>query len=65
MHMSNPYNLFKDANREHFLMMNKVIRSVRNYDAVPKKATITMEYIRCGKLNCKKCKGEKYYEDLH
>lgn len=47
--------LLKDIEKLQILRQKRSETSVRNLSFVPAKATIRLEYIRCGKRNCKKC----------
>ena len=52
--------------RLNISILNEIIRSVRNFESVPKRATITTEYVKCGKDICRKCNGgNEYGEEFH
>jgi hypothetical protein len=62
------YSVFSDASRtishsRHFFgRLNKLKETSRkNYESVPKNATIRKEYIKCGNLSCRRCNHGPYY----
>lgn len=53
--MTKSGNLYREIEKLNRSMEKKNETSVRNFACVPPKATIRLEYIRCGNRNCKKC----------
>jgi hypothetical protein len=62
------YRVFSDASRtishsrDFFGRLNKLKETSRkNYESVPKNATIRSEYIKCGNHSCRRCSHGPYY----
>lgn len=62
------YKVFSDASntishsRDFFGRLNKLKETSRkNYESVPKNATIRKEYVKCGNYSCGRCKHGPYY----
>ena len=52
---------FEKINTYHSYFLNEISTATRNLESVPKNATIRLEYVKCGKKNCRKCTKNEYY----
>jgi hypothetical protein len=62
--MLDPENILERANRLHASIINEIRRPIKNFESVPKRATIRAEYMKCGKSSCRRCNANDEYEEF-
>ena len=56
--------ILEKANRLHFSIINEITHSIKNFESVPKRATIRVEYMKCGKSSCCICNSIDEYKEF-
>ena len=40
---------------------SEIETSIKNFESIPKKVTVRVEYVKCGKPSCNSCSENQYY----
>lgn len=56
-----PYDVISEASKLYFSINKKNQTAIKNFNSIPKNATIKLEWVKCGKKNCRKCSENEYY----